>query len=138
MAPHDAHLVLFEQELDAAEELSHDLITPATGDRVIETDRRRGDTKRLGVLQLVEQCRALQQRLCGDASAMQARAAHLVLFDERDAKPQLRCSERRRVASHASTENRDVEPIRHGAQQYMRVAAPFRHAPYARTATTGS
>jgi hypothetical protein len=60
---------------------------------------------------VVGDLRRVQQRLGGDASAMQARAADLVLLDEDDGLAELRRTQRRRVPAAAAAEDDDVRNV---------------------------
>ena len=53
----------------------------------------------------------VQQRLGGDAAAMQARPADLLLLDQRDALAELRGAQRSRVAAAAAAEHDEIETV---------------------------
>ncbi len=109
----DIHLVLAHEELHAFVQLADHLVATPTGDRVVKMDVTGRDTEGVGMPQLVEQRSALEQRLGGDASAVQAGAADLVLLHQHHAQPQLGRADRRRVAAHPAAENGDVESFGH-------------------------
>jgi len=70
-----------------------------------------------GLVRVVGDLRRVQQRLGGDAAPVQARAADLVLFDERDLLAELGGPQRAGVAAAAATEDDDVIPaasVSHG------------------------
>ena len=119
------HLVLAQQELDALVELRDHLVAAPSGDRVVEPHVRRGDAEGVGVAKLIEQRRALEERLRGDAPAMQARAPDLVLFDEHRPQTELRRPDRRGIAPHPATEDGDVETLGH-SREYIGGVRPFR------------
>ncbi len=77
---------------------------------------------------LIEQRGALEERLCGDAPAMQARAPDLVLLDEHRPQAELGRPDRRGIAPHPATEDGDVKALGH-SREYIGGVRSFRMHP---------
>src|ERR1035437_4603231 len=107
-------LGLLEQPLDALVELADHGVAAPRRHPVVEGHLAGGDTEAMTLADLVEQGRALQQRLGGDAAAVEARAAHLVGLHHGCPKTQLAGPDGGHVAARAPTQDDDVKSLRHG------------------------
>ena len=131
-APVDGRgLRLAQQALDAAVQRLHHLVAPAGGDAVVEAHLPGVDAETVTVAHLVEQRGALQQRLGGDAAAMQARPAHLLCLDDGCAETELPGADGGDVAAGAPAQEHHVVALWH-APEYRSAhprPSPFRPPP---------
>ena len=96
---HGRNLVLFHQMADAARKLPRHL-TRALDHRVqIEPDLVGAQAKFLGPFHQVIHLGGAQQRLGRDTAPVEADAAHMLAFDNRDIQAKLRCADRGHIAA---------------------------------------
>ena len=107
------HVVLLDQAADALPHPGHDLV-PALGDlREVHLGRTgQPEAEVPGVADALGERGRLEHRLGGDAAAVEARAADLVLVHEGDPQPELGAAEGRGVAAGARAEDDEVEVVR--------------------------
>ncbi len=102
-------LVLLEQELDALGVGVDDVLLALLDAHHVEGGRGDVDAEVVGLADLVEHRRRLQQRLGRDAAALQARAAELgVLLDHRHLEPELTGADAGDVAAGAAADDDHV------------------------------
>jgi hypothetical protein len=101
--------VLAEEEVDPLVELLDHLLGAPEGGRIIARDLTDDDAELLGPTRLLEEFRALEERLARNAAPVQARPADLVLLDDSDLQAELGSANRCDVAAGPSTEEYDVE-----------------------------
>ena len=89
LALKNGDLVLLEQELGAAPELVDHTLLALEDRRPIDLHSVGLDAERGGTLNLMSQLRGMEERLGGNAAAMQAGSAYLLFLDDRDLEPQL-------------------------------------------------
>ncbi len=104
-------LVLLEEVRDAAVHLIGHGAAPLLRGAEIEGDLLGDDAVLLAVLHLVDQERAREQRLGGDAADVEADATELVDLDARHAQAELRRADRRHVATRSAADDRNVEAV---------------------------
>ena len=106
------HLVLVDQGLEPGPHPLHDLVAAGGHLRVVD-DGLAGERQAevLGVADVLGEGGRLEQRLGRDAAAMEARAADLVLVDERDLEPELARAEGRGIPARARAEHDEIEVI---------------------------
>ena len=115
-AVHGRRFGLPEAALDAAVQRSHHLVAAAGGGRVVEAHLAGVDAEAVPLANLVEQSGALQQRLGGDAAAVQAGAAHLVRLNDGGAQAQLPGADGGDIAAGAPAQDDDVKALWHAAE----------------------
>ena len=93
------------QTLQALVELVDDAVLVGVDALHVDADQLGLDAELLGLARLVGDLTGVQQRLRRDAAAVQARAAELVLLDQRNRQVQLDGTERGRVTTTAAAEN---------------------------------
>src|SRR5690606_35085510 len=121
------HLVLLHEEVDALDVRLRDLAAAIPRGAEVEVHVTR-DAEQVGLgREDVRQIRVAQQRLGGDASDVQADAAPVLLFDDRDRLAQLGGADRRDVAAGTGTEDDDV--VMSHALQPSRLRGPPRRCP---------
>ena len=106
------HLVLVDERLEAGPHPLDHGVAPGGHRRVVDVHVAGHDhAVVLGVADAVGEGRRFEQRLGRDAAAVEARAADLVLVDQRDLEPQLAGPERGRVAARARAEHDEIEIV---------------------------
>src|SRR6185295_13705477 len=104
------HLVLLEQEVDAAGVLVDDLAFPLLGAADVELRLADVDPEPPRLADLVEHGGGVEERLGRDATAVEAGAAELrVLFDHGDLEPQLTGADPGDIAARPAAEDDQVE-----------------------------
>src|SRR5258706_284308 len=95
----------FRQPLQALVELGHDTVFVGVDGLHVYAAEARLDAELLGLTGGVGHLTGVQERLGRDAAAVQAGAAELVFFDQRDRQAELRGAERGRVAPAPAAED---------------------------------
>jgi hypothetical protein len=107
-----------EQSGQAAEHAVDNAVLVLVDARHVDALEGRADAEVAAVAGVVGDLARMEQRLGGNASAVQAGAAQLVPFDEGDLEVELGRAQRTRVAAAASTQDHKVERgagvVRHG------------------------
>ena len=111
-ALHPRDLVLGHEALEARPHPLHDRVAAAGHLGVVDPGlARQDDPELLGVAEPFDEGSRFQQRLRGDAAAMEARAANLVLVDQGDPQAQLGRAEGGAVTTGPRAENHEVEGV---------------------------
>ena len=117
-------LVLLEQEADPLDQPLADLARALDGLGHVGLDLAHGHAELLGVAQVRDHGRALQQRLGGDAADVQAHPAQVALLDARRLVSELRGLDGGHVAAGPGADHHDVEAVvRQRSPQQMRVCS---------------
>ena len=96
------------QALQTLVQLGDDAVLVVVDAVHVDAGQRRLDAELLALAGQVGDLAGVQQGLGGDAAAVQAGAADLVLLDEDDVQPELRRPERRGITTGATTEDDQV------------------------------
>ena len=104
------HLAMLDELSGAARVLLDDVVLERAQSGEIDLRLAELDPPRLRVARLVEQLRDVQQRLGGDASAVDADAAGVHFgIDERDAQAEIGGEKRRRVPTRSGTDDDELD-----------------------------
>ena len=101
--------MLLEEELDALRVLIDHALLPRLDDAPVELHVADGDAELFCFLDLLPDVRVLEQRLGGDAAAMETGASdERVLLDDRDLQAELPGADTGHVASRSAADDDDV------------------------------
>ena len=99
----------FEQARETLKEPVDDFVLAGLAHREVNRDVLRVDAKERGVLDGASHVGRLEELLCGNATAVQAGAAHLVALDDGDIETGGSAVEGGGIATRSSANNDDIK-----------------------------